>query len=64
MSDLLLINASPRREASESLRIATELVEAMRAVDPAPAVTPLDPFSDPPPTFRAQTTLPKTDMVA
>lgn len=57
MNDLLLINASPRREASESLRIAEALVEAIRGVEPALAVDRLDLFEDPPPAFGAAAAL-------
>lgn len=64
MSDLLLINASPRREASESLRIATELVEAMREIEPALAIDRLDLFEDPPPAFGAKAALAKMDVIA
>lgn len=64
MPDLLLINASPRREASESLRIAEELVGAV--IDAAPELTldRLDLFEDPPPAFGARAALAKMDVIA
>lgn len=64
MSDLLLINASPRREASESLRIAEELVEAMLGVEPALVTDRLDLFEDPPPAFGVKAALAKMDVIA
>ncbi len=64
MSDALLINASPRREASESLRIAEELLDAMLAADPDLAIDRLDLFEDPPPAFGARAALAKMDVIA
>jgi FMN-dependent NADH-azoreductase len=49
---LLLVTASPRGEASESLRLAAALVDAFRAADGG-AVDTLDLFADPLPPFAA-----------
>lgn len=64
MSDVLLINASPRRDASESLRIAEGLLEAMLASDPALVTDRLDLFESPPPAFGAGAALAKMDVIA
>jgi len=64
MPDILLINASPRREASESLRIAEELLNAMLATDPALTIDLLDLFEEPPPAFGARAALAKMDVIA
>jgi FMN-dependent NADH-azoreductase len=64
MSDVLLINASPRRDASESLRIAEGLLEAMLASDPALVTDRLDLFENPPPAFGAGAALAKMDVIA
>jgi FMN-dependent NADH-azoreductase len=47
MSRLLFVNASARREASESLRIAETLLSAYREIDPASEVDRIDLFDQP-----------------
>ncbi len=64
MSDVLLINASPRRQASESLRIAQELVGELLATDPRLALDRLELFENPPPAFGALAALAKMDVIA
>jgi len=51
MPSLLLVNSSPRRERSESLRLAEGLVDAYREVAPQATIDRLDLFEDPLPFF-------------
>src|SRR6266540_3870260 len=64
MTDLLFVNASPRREASESLRIANALIAAYRGATPDAAVDRLDLFDEPLPAFGHDAATAKMTVIA
>jgi FMN-dependent NADH-azoreductase len=64
MSDVLMINSSPRGPASESLKIADELVGEMKRAEPHLAVDRLDLFADPQPPFGVAEALAKMDVIS
>lgn len=64
MTDLLLVNASPRGELSESLRLAEGLLSADRAVSPGATLDRLDLAAEPLPPFDAAAVEAKMEVIA
>jgi FMN-dependent NADH-azoreductase len=60
---VLFVNSSPRGAQSESLRLAEELLEARRRVDPGAAVDRLDLFADPLPAFATDAATAKMAII-
>lgn len=64
MTDLLFVNASPRGEASESLRLAEALLDAHVEASPSVQIDRLDLFEDSLAPFGRQAALAKMEVIA